>query len=83
MPQIETTYRSIAAAPRAAGSRFASARPAPAPEFLSQLLSDRETLAAQRAMRAATPLEVLRTYDAGGRLRLRRMPPGYRTDLLA
>lgn len=81
MPQIETTYRTIAAAPKAAGSRFASGR-SPHPEFLSQLLSGRETLAAQRNARQATQMEVLRTYDAGGRLAIRRMPPGYRTDLL-
>ena len=80
MPQIETTYRSIPAATRA-GSRFSSYRASPKPEFLSQLIAEREHLSIQRVKRRATPLEVLRTYDAGGKLRVPRLPPGYRTDI--
>jgi hypothetical protein len=80
MPQIETTYRFIPAATRA-GSRFSSYRASPKPEFLSQLIAEREHLSIQRVKRRATPLEVLRTYDAGGKLRVPRLPPGYRTDI--
>ena len=80
MPQIETTYRSLPVA-TSAGSRFSSFRAAPRPEFLSQLIAEREHLAAQRVKRRATPLEVLRTYDRGGKLKTRRIPPGYGLDL--
>lgn len=82
MPQIETTYRTLPAA-TAAGSRFSSFRQSSKPEFLSQLIAEREHLATQRVKRQATPLEVLRTYDAGGKLKLLRIPPGYRTDIEA
>ena len=81
MPQIETTYRSLPAA-TGAGGRFSSFRQTAGPEFLSQLIAEREHLATQRAKRRASPLEVLRTYDAGGRLKILRMPPGYRTDIV-
>jgi hypothetical protein len=82
MPQIETTYRSMPVA-TGAGTRFSSFRQTAKPEFLSQLIAEREHLATQRVRRQATPLEVLRTYDAGGKLKVRRMPPGYRTDIEA
>lgn len=81
MRQIETTYRALTVAP-GAGGRFSSYRARPEPEFLSQLIAARDHLAAQRVKRQATPLEALRTYDEGGRLRVRRLPPGYRTDIL-
>ena len=80
MRQIETTYRSIPVA-TGAGRRFSSYRASPKPEFLSQLIAEREHLSIQRVKRRATPLEVLRTYDAGGKLRILRLPPGYRTDI--
>ena len=79
MPQIETTYRSLPIA-TGSGTRFLSFRHSTKPEFLSQLIAERGKLAAQRVKRRATPREVLRSYDAGGRLRNRRIPPGYRTD---
>ena len=82
MPQIETTYRSLPVA-TGAGARFSSFRQTPKPEFLSQLIAEREHLPTQRLKRQATPLEVLRTYDAGGKLKILRVPPGYRTDILA
>ena len=82
MPQIETTYRSLPVA-TGAGARFSSFRQAPKPEFLSQLIAEREHLPTQRLKRQATPLEVLRTYDKGGTLKVMRMPPGYRTDIEA
>jgi hypothetical protein len=80
--QIETTYRTLPAA-TGSGSRFSSYRGVPKTEFLSQLIAERHHLAAQRAKRQATPLEALRTYDAGGKITIRRLPPGYRTDIEA
>ena len=82
MRQIETTYRSIPVA-TGAGRRFSSYRASPKPEFLSHLIAEREHLSIQRVKRQATPFEVLKTYDAGGKLRVLRVPPGYRTDILA
>ena len=82
MPQIETTYRTLPAA-TAAGSRFSSFRQAAKPEFLSQLIAERDHMAAQRVKRQATPLEVLRVYDAGGKLKILRLPPGYSVDIEA
>ncbi|MEO7221512.1 MAG: hypothetical protein ABIY37_03490 [Devosia sp.] len=58
-------------------------RGTPRTEFLSQLIAERSRMAPQRLKRRATPLEVLRTYDAGGKLKILRMPPGYRTDIFA
>lgn len=51
----------------------------PKTEFLSQLIADHPPA----AKRPATPMEVLRTYDAGGKLKLLRLPPGYRLSLEA
>lgn len=81
MRQIETTYRSV---PVATGttSRFSSWRAGPKPEFLSQLIAEREHLSVQRVKRRAPVFEVLKTYDAGGKLRVLRVPPGYRTDIV-
>ena len=81
MPQIETTYRSLPVA-QSGGTRFSSFRAAPKPEFLSQLIAEREHLATQRVKRQATPLEVLRTYDKAGTLKTLRIPPGYALDLV-
>jgi hypothetical protein len=79
MRQIETSYR---AAPVAAGSgaRFSSLRRERDPEFMSQLLAGRQDLSAQRLRRQATPHEVLRVYDEGGRMSVKRLPPGSRYD---
>jgi hypothetical protein len=82
MPQIETTYRSLPVA-TSGGARFSSFRQEPRTEFLSQLIAERYHMAPQRLKRQATPLEVLRTYDAGGKLKVLRIPPGYRTDIEA
>lgn len=82
MRQIETTYRSIPVA-TGGGVRFSSFRQAPKPEFLSQLIAEREHLAVQRVKHQATPLEVLRTYDRGGKLKTLRIPPGYRLNIEA
>lgn len=80
MPQIETTYRSLPVA-TSGGRRFSSFQRTPRPEFLSQLIAERHHMAPQRLKRRASPLEVLRTYDASGKLKLLRIPPGYRTDI--
>ena len=53
----------------------------PGTEFMSHLIAEHDSAAAAR--RPATPTEVLRTYDAGGRLKLLRLPPGYRYNLKA
>jgi hypothetical protein len=63
------------------GSPFSSYRGAPKADFLSQLIAERHHLATQRARRRAPLAEVLRTYDAGGRIAIRRLPPGYRMDV--
>ena len=83
MAQIETTYRSITAAAGSSGARFSSFRGTPKTEFLSQLIAEREHLAAQRLRRQAPVNEVLRTYNAGGQIAVRRLPPGYRLDIEA
>jgi hypothetical protein len=62
-------------------SSFSSYRGAPKASFLSQLIAERHHLATQRARRQAPVEEVLRTYDRAGRLKVRRMPVGYRLDL--
>jgi hypothetical protein len=82
MRQIETSYRTLPVAP-GAGTGFSSFRSASKPEFLSQLIAERHHLAPQRIKRQATPLEVFRTYDAGGKLKVLRIPPGYRLDVEA
>lgn len=62
----------------ARGAGFSTYRGAPQAAFLSQLIAERHHLATQRARRQAPVAEVLRTYDAGGRIAVRRLPPGYR-----
>ena len=49
-----------------------------AQRWISQLIAERHHMPTQRARRQAPLGEVLRTYDEGGRLSVRRMPPGYR-----
>ena len=61
------------------GTGFSSSyRGAPKAAFLSQLIAERHHLATQRAKRQAPVGEALRTYDAGGKIAVRRLPPGYR-----
>ncbi|GEM_PF-3022019 len=80
MAPISTISRNLPV-PSGAGSHFAPAREAPRASFLSQLIAERHHLAPQRHRRQAPILEVLRTYDAGGRLKLLRLPPGSRLDV--
>ena len=81
MRQIETSYRAVPVG-RKAGARFSAPR-SPRPDFLGELIADRDTLAAQRQQRRASPLEVLRTYDATGRRAVRRLPAGWVLDIEA
>ncbi|HZY69220.1 MAG TPA: hypothetical protein VFE52_11555 [Devosia sp.] len=79
MPQIETTYRLLSVG-SAGRSRFASSRfPRPEPSAPPAARDD----GGRGAQRRATPLEVLRVYDAAGRLKTPRLPPGYRMDRTA
>ncbi|MEO6013447.1 MAG: hypothetical protein ABIQ30_07690 [Devosia sp.] len=82
MSQIETSYRIV---PTASGtaSRFSAYRGSPKAGFLSQLIAERHHLSLQRTKRQAPIAEVLRTYDEGGKLKVLRMPPGYRTNIEA
>jgi hypothetical protein len=63
------------------GFSSTSYRGTPKAAFLSQLIAERHHMSTQRVKRQAPVAEVLRTYDAGGKLSLRRMPPGYRMKL--
>ena len=63
------------------GMGFSSYRGAPKAAFLSQLIAERHHMATQRARRQAPVAEALRTYDAGGKIAVRRLPPGYRMSV--
>jgi hypothetical protein len=77
MPQFGAIARGLPALTGPA-TGYSSWRGAARAAFLSQLIAERHHLATQRARRQAPIAEVLRTYDAGGRIDARRMPPGYR-----
>ena len=64
-----------------AGMGFSSWRGAPKAAFLSQLIAEKHHLATQRARRQAPVADALRTYDAGGKISIRRLPPGYRMSI--
>jgi len=64
-----------------ANSGFSPYRGAPRAAFLSQLIAEKHHLAPQRARRQAPVADVLRTYDAGGKIAVRRLPPGYRMSI--
>ena len=67
--------------PTGTASQFSSYRGAPKAAFLSQLIAERYHMATQRARRQAPVADALRTYDAGGRIADRRLPPGYRMSV--
>lgn len=77
------TIGSLPVAPSNAGTPFSNYRGAPKAAFLSQLIAERHHLATQRARRRAPVAEALRTYDAGGKIAVRRLPPGYRMSVNA
>jgi len=79
MRPIDTPRTGLPVAIESGGaSLFSSYRGAPKAAFLSQLIAERHRLATQRERRQAPVAEVLRTYDQSGKLKLRRLPPGYR-----
>ena len=80
MPRIERNSQGLPMALNA-GARSRLFRAAPRVGFLSQLIAERHHMAPQRARRQAPLSEVLQTYDAGGRIAERRLPPGYRMDV--
>jgi hypothetical protein len=64
------------------GTGFSSSyRGAPKAAFLSQLIAERHHLAPQREKRQVPVGLALRTYDAGGKIAVRRLPPGYRMSI--
>lgn len=80
MRPIETLARNLPVATEAS-SGFSSYRGAPRAAFISQLIAERYRMAPQRTKRLLPTDIVLRTYDAAGRIAVRRMPPGYRMDV--
>ena len=80
MRPIETVSRNLPVATEASSS-YSSYRGAPKAAFVSQLIAERHHMATQRARRQLPVAEVLRTYDAAGRIAVRRMPAGYRMDV--
>jgi hypothetical protein len=70
----------VAADSRSRQSQQRAATPA---TFLSQLIAERHHLATQRVKRRAPVADVLASYDAGGRISDRRLPPGYRMTVEA
>jgi hypothetical protein len=86
MRQVDTVSRNLPV-PIDLGTRQSffgrGDRGTPRTEFLSQLIAERHHMAPQRIKRQATPLEVLRTYDASGTPKILRIPPGYRTNIEA
>jgi hypothetical protein len=83
MPQLETARAGLPVPSEVSSRPFAFSRGSPRAGFISQLIAERHHLATQRQRRQAPMAEVLRTYDAGGRLGIRRLPPGHRMSLNA
>lgn len=82
MRQFDTSLGTLPVATGAGSSNFGY-RNSPTADFLSQLIAERHHLAPQRARRRVPIPDALDTYDAAGRLSVRRMPPGYRMNLEA
>jgi hypothetical protein len=80
MPRIETT-KALTATPTGTRPGFSSYRGESRASFLSQLIAERHHMAPQRVRRQAPVEQVLQTYDAGGKIAIRRLPPGYRMDI--
>jgi hypothetical protein len=77
MSEPENRFLPVPVEPR----RRVNPRGAPKAAFLSQLIAEHYHLEPQRTRRQA-PLETaLRTYDAGERIAVRRLPAGYRMAL--
>ncbi len=73
MPRIGSIASNLPV-PLGAGRRFTPAVLPPPALFIGQLMS-------RRQRPSGTLLTALRTYDAGGRLKLLRLPPGYTLDI--
>lgn len=78
MPQFETIKAGLPVTTDGGSRPFTFARGNPKAGFISQLIAERHHLSTQRQRRQAPVEEALRTYDKGGKLSIRRLPPGYR-----
>jgi hypothetical protein len=81
MPQSETIKAGLPVAIDSGARSSFFGRGNPKAGFISQLIAERHHLATQRQRRQAPVAEALRTYDAGGKLSVRRLPPGYRMNV--
>lgn len=85
MPRIDTAENGSPTAlnygARDKHARYLLSRAAPRAGFISQLIAERDHLPIQRAKRQAPIADALQTYDAGGHLSDRRLPPGYRMNV--
>jgi hypothetical protein len=81
MRQFDTLKGQLPTTTTGTGTRFSSYRGTPKATFLSQLIAEKHHLATQRARRQAPVGEALRTYDAGGKIAIKRLPAGYRMDV--
>jgi len=75
------TLRGQLPVPTGTASQFSCYRGAPKAAFLSQLIAERHHMSTQRARRQAPVDVALKTYDAGGKISIRRMPAGYRMNV--
>lgn len=80
MPQLDTVRGGLPI-PAGPGAGYSSGRGTPRAAFLSQLIAERHHMATQRARRQAPVAMALSTYDATGKIAIRRLPPGYRMTL--
>lgn len=78
MPDLEISKGQLQPAAELPRRRLNSRSGAPRAAFVSQLIADRYSLVAERQR----PLQdALRSYDAGTRIAVRRVPAGYRMTL--
>lgn len=77
----DASFRSLLPVPLEPRRRLHPRGGEPKAAFLSQLIAEHYRLAPQRARRQAPVADALRSYDAGERIALRRLPAGYRMRL--
>jgi hypothetical protein len=82
MRQIDTNPGRVPVTTQA-GLGYSRYRGAPKAAFISQLIAEKHHFAGQRARRRAPIEDALQSYDAAGRIAVRRMPAGYRLDIEA
>ncbi len=80
MRPIEMTSAALPVAPEA-NRRVALPRGTPKAAFISQLIAERYRLAPQRTRRQAPLDTVVRSYDEGTQIAVRRLPAGYRLTI--